>query len=820
MSGTRANQGIQQLIAKKHCHVVGLTHIDLAWLWDSKHYAECQEKAVVRLLDCLEQDADFTYVIEQFAHYRALAQRRPDLIGKLRTYVEDGRVEVAGGMASSLDTNGVNGESYVRNHLLGRSWVKEHLGGRAVVGDLIDTFGLSAQTPQIYQQFGIPYMFANRLGGCVPDEIFYCQGLDGSTLLMAGPDGHTPNRRVQRVHMLQANGRHENVDQLFDNAASAPVEDGPLLVLVYDENEQVPLHRSRHQIEAKNEHSEDGTWGYSSLHSFFMAVEAFGKDWPVLDADMSPAFTGCYGLRPFVRMENRKLETLLLEAEKWAVLTGVTGFKKQLDDAWWTMAHIQSHDVYSGSFPHAVRAEVAGWLADTQEVAESVLTRTLGTTTVTPTDDTCAVVLANGLPWERHDVATIALPTGWSGINAVRSEDAELAFEVRGSAVRILAEVPAVGRQAVVLERGPEQVSASAPAVVESAVIENEFIRVACASDLGIQNIVLLATGEEVATNCGALLVVQQDTGIYQVDAPKGGEWPLEWSGVTVHEPVVTPLGQSLTMRGVCAPLSWAGSESRLEWKIELTLLNGKPRLDVCVQIDWVGEASRIRLRLPTNIDSARGAYEIPFGVVNRTPYGIRDRANGEWPAHRFVAIQDSRHGVALVNTGTMGGEVLGGRIYATLFRAPATPWVKLVPDETSSQHGHHTYPFAIVPYAGSLAESPVLRSAQEVNDPLLARFPSSVLTESASLLDLSPGSCVLSAVKPPEDEAEGEVIIRFYESVGLPTTATLRVDGLRHAWQSDLLEEKGEAISAEADILQIPVKPFEICTLRIARRA
>ena len=211
-------------------------------------------------------------------------------------------------MASSLDTNGVNGESYVRNHLLGRSWVKEHLGGGTVVGELIDTFGISAQTPQIHRQFGMPYLFANRLGGCVPDDIFNWRGLDGSTLLMAGPDGHTPNRRVRRVHMLIARGIHERVDLLFDYAASAPVKDGPLLVLVYEENERVPLRRSRRQIEARTGQPGDAIWRYSSLHSFFTAIKAFGADWPVLDADMSPVFTGCYGRAPlFVsRIASRK----------------------------------------------------------------------------------------------------------------------------------------------------------------------------------------------------------------------------------------------------------------------------------------------------------------------------------------------------------------------------------------------------------------------------------------------------------------------------------------------------------------------------------
>lgn len=67
--------------------VIGSTHIDLAWKKDSAEMAELLEVFVVRLLDTLDNHPSFTYVIEQTAHYRKLAQHRPDLIKRLKNYI-------------------------------------------------------------------------------------------------------------------------------------------------------------------------------------------------------------------------------------------------------------------------------------------------------------------------------------------------------------------------------------------------------------------------------------------------------------------------------------------------------------------------------------------------------------------------------------------------------------------------------------------------------------------------------------------------------------------------------------------------------------
>ena len=89
----------------RHFHLVGITHIDLAWKRGFAEMAELLELSVVWLLDTLEQYPDFKYTLEQVAHYRALAIRRPDLIARLGPHLRSGRLEFAGGLASTLELN-------------------------------------------------------------------------------------------------------------------------------------------------------------------------------------------------------------------------------------------------------------------------------------------------------------------------------------------------------------------------------------------------------------------------------------------------------------------------------------------------------------------------------------------------------------------------------------------------------------------------------------------------------------------------------------------------------------------------------------------
>jgi alpha-mannosidase len=110
--------------------VVGLTHIDLAWKRDREEHYELMEAAMLRLVDVLDTNPGYTYLIEQVAHFHAMAQRRPDLVARLRDHLQSGRLELVGGLASTLEVNGPAGENFVRNQLLGLRRAEELFGVR------------------------------------------------------------------------------------------------------------------------------------------------------------------------------------------------------------------------------------------------------------------------------------------------------------------------------------------------------------------------------------------------------------------------------------------------------------------------------------------------------------------------------------------------------------------------------------------------------------------------------------------------------------------------------------------------------------------
>ena len=152
-----------------------------------------------------------------------------------------------------------------------------------------------------------------------------------------------------------------------------------------------------------------------------------------------------------------------------------------------------------------------------------------------------------------------------------------------------------------------------------------------------------------------------------------------------------------------------------VEYRIALRLPDGEPALGVDVEVNWKSEAARLRLKLDACMDASVNAYEVPFGVTWRKSYAQRFNSRGEWPAYRFVCMEEPRErwGLALINCGTAGVEACDGVLYTTLLRAPAQEYAGMVPDETSSEHGVRNFHFLLMPYENGWQDSGVIEMAQ-----------------------------------------------------------------------------------------------------------
>jgi alpha-mannosidase len=338
-----------------------------------------------------------------------------------------------------------------------------------------------------------------------------------------------------------------------------------------------------------------------------------------------------------------------------------------------------------------------------------------------------------------------------------------------------------------------------------------------------IRRLVWKETGKVIVEHASDLLIVQQDAGSFQIEEPIGAEIAASAGKVELVQYEATAIGQRLTLKGVFPALPSFGGEKFLVWEAELELRTGRPALDVNLQIHWQGEASRLRFNVSSAIDSSDGIYEIPFGTVLRKPYRLRGTSRGEWPAHRFVAVEDAEYGIAVINTGTAGVEVGGGRISTTLLRAPKAEYAGMVKDETSSQHGKHTFAFAIAPYRGSWVDSAVVKLAQEANTPLLYNLAvgdEELPRNWKSRMTLSPGSVVLSSIKSC-NAGTSDLIVRLYETAGVVCGANLWVNGAARAWRTDVQEGHAyEELTCSSGSIELKFEPFEIVTLRIAMEA
>ena len=278
--------------------------------------------------------ANYKTPLEQVAHFRTLAQKRPDLIARLRHYLQEGRLEFAGGLASTLETNGPSGESFVRNQLLGLRFIRETFGVPVRIGYLIDTFGVNAQVPQILRQFNMTRLLANRFGAVQNKDVFVAKGLDGTRVLVAGRDSGAPFVAWERVFFgfVQEN---KNIKALFDRAA-ATAGDGPLLVMPYTEYDGIASSYTDRLVTEHN--AREGGWAFATLSQFFDALPGPDAGWPEISADLNAEFTGTFGLRVAIRCLHRRAETSLLGAEKWAAggalshrATAETGAMERLD---------------------------------------------------------------------------------------------------------------------------------------------------------------------------------------------------------------------------------------------------------------------------------------------------------------------------------------------------------------------------------------------------------------------------------------------------------------------------------------------------------
>jgi alpha-mannosidase len=146
-----------------------------------------------------------------------------------------------------------------------------------------------------------------------------------------------------------------------------------------------------------------------------------------------------------------------------------------------------------------------------------------------------------------------------------------------------------------------------------------------------------------------------------------------------------------------------------------IRLWANSPRVEFVTELDWHDRRILLKCRTPLAIHADHATFECACGVIRRpthrnTPW---DAAKYEVAGHRFADLSESGFGVALLNDGKYGHDVLGNVMGLSLLRSPVFP--DLLADE-----GKQRFTYALLPHEGDWFEGGVLAEAEDLNQPLL----------------------------------------------------------------------------------------------------
>ena len=823
------------------------THWEGAVFKTREGYLEMGLPNILTALRLLKTYPDYKFTLDQVAYIKPFLERYPEQEAAFRKFIDEGRLEIVGGMDVMPDDVKPGGELFVRQVQYGKQYCREKLGVEVTVGWFLDTFGHHPQMPQLlkgagYKSFwfcrGVPH---NRLA-----SEFRWRGIDGTEIpafwlpgfygLFYGPPRQLPEFTKffqQRFDSLNAHAQGGERVGLAGVDVSEPEDYVPPLIEQFNDRPDAPF-----TIRC-------------AVPTDFEAAVAKRPRAPVIGGDFNPIFQGTYSSRIELKQRTRDLERLLLTAEKLSALAewlGTPSDNEMIWRAWEPVLFNQTHDLASGVMTDTVYQDTMRGYEFSEHLAEEMIATRCDSIAahIDTRGQGVPILVFNALGWARSDIAEAEIGFAEPGVNGVNLVDAAgnavavqflRADRYRDGGLKrlriifVARDVPALGyatyRVVPLPISGDSRESAGGDQ--HSNMIENEHYRVAFN----------LATGEIIGLfdKSGQWEALAGAANVVSREQDKGDLWELyrgldggSYIAMTNRQRTPQP-GQAqfsnehtgtngAVRRGpVFSEFAVAHSFAKGAFATRVRLYAGLRRIDIQTELVNNEKYVRYQALFPTSIKPGRYIQEIPFGAVERA-IGI------EFPAQNWVEYGDGQHGVALLNFGLPGNLVTDdGTMMLSLMRSHnlgqygfGGGYEPGMSSETGFELGkERAFHYALVPHTGDWRQAAVYREGMAFNHPLIVRKTrahAGTLPKRWGLLEISHPTVVLSACRPSRDRT---VVLRVYEASGQAASAVkVRLHAkIAAARDANLLEDSGRPLKIRNDTVQFDLHPFEIKTIK-----
>lgn len=798
----------------------GHAHIDLAWLWPFSETRRKVRRTFGTMLTLMERYPWFHFNQSSAQAYAFVEEDDPELFKRIQARVKEGRWDVVGGMWVEPDGNLLSGESWARQLLYGQRYFQEKFGQRALVCWLPDTFGYTANLPQILRQGGIPYFFTTKLNwnetNAFPYDLYQWEGLDGSRVI-----AHSflnPNQGYN------GNVLAYDLGETWRNFKGKRYHDTSLFSIGWGDGGGGPTFEMLERFERLKDFPGLPRLEMGRVKEFYTAVEMSTKgggqtqnpDLPVwVGEQYLELHRGTYTTQSRTKWYHRRLEHVLVEAEAASTLAytllGEAYPQAELYTAWTTLLKHHFHDVLPGSSIHQVYQEAERDLGATLEAAQGLRQAALERLSahVAVENKAATKIVVWNLTLEDRPMR-LRLPRPIKGaFRLLAPGEVEVPYQEQGGAILLAAEdirVPGLGYLTLAVAHGsPAQVTSDLEASV--SVLENRYLRITVGADGTLESVYDKAAEREVLAGRGnqlwAYTDIPREWDAWEVDAA----YARDGQELKVTQPPRLtrsgPLEASITVeRGM------EGATVIQEYRLQA----GSRRLDVHTYLRWARRRTLLRAYFPLAIRNHEAWFETAYGAVARPTYANTswDAARFEVSAHRWASLDESGYGVSLLNDGKYGYSARGNTLGLTLLRSPVYP-------DPHAEEGEHRFTYALLPHAGDW-RGETLPEAQDLNAPLQALTLSAQGGDwpaSRKLVGVDAPGLRLSALKKSE-EGNG-VVLRVYEALGGRGVARLQTElGAKTARLVNFLEERQTDLKAAVGRMEVGFEPYKVISLEL----
>ncbi len=792
-------------------HMVGHSHLDVVFLWTHGEYIRKVGRTHATMLRLLEQYPQFKFSQSQAKIYADMKEHYPALFEQVKARVREGRWEPLGAFWVEPDCNLISGESFVRQILEGQRFWEREFGMRSRICWQPDVFGVSGALPQILKRSGIDYFMTNKMfvwNDTNPwrKNNFWWEGPDGSRLLCVVPPGHF----IGTVDPDQMNDQWETVsdkDSVGESLYCFGWGDGgggvdPEMLecgIRYGDVPGLPQTIFTTALEA------------------FESIEAKAKaaNLPVVKDELYlEAHRGTYTSRGRLKKINRRGEFMLRETEllcSAAWLTGTDYPHETLIGIWREFLTNQFHDALPGTHIPPVYADLLESYEAIFSQLDAVRAEAVERLFPAPAREPREVMVFNTLLHERHGL--ISVPAELLGGKTCADKTGtpltrQAVSDLDGTA-RVLVDAPALppvgGRRFNLVEAVP---GTDRGLRVTDTTLENEFLRAVFNGNGEVTSLWDKEADREVLADGQTGNVFQ----MYKDQPGKYDAWDIVAAYMDYELPIPADGCLTIDETGplrVALRLERPLRESKLVQRISLEAGSRELRFETKVQ--WVERQTLLKVGFPVAVNSLQATYDMAYGNLTRPTHSNTsyDEARFEVPGFKWMDISEADYGVTLMNDCKYGHEARGHLMRLTLLKGPVYP-------DPESDMEDHFFTYAIRPHQGSWRTAGIVQEALNLNAPCMVLPTETAGPQAFSWMAADTDHVTLEAVKRSEDGKH--LIVRLAEQFNSRGPVVLTFDRPpTAAWSCNIMEESEAELSIHGNSVTVPVKPFEVVTLRIA---